>query len=91
MLSLKENAPTLKTYFYEELFTSSCIQNLTHDMNLPYVEPDFNKYVNYDPGKTPIPLQLVKRLAPKFSETYKYIESEFGYLPKAWSLNREFS
>lgn len=69
--------------FYETLFCRNSIQSLCDFLELPYVEPDFQKVVNAgDSNPFPIEEDVIAELRP----TYQFCRERFGAeLPATWA------
>jgi len=69
--------------FYETLFCRDSIELLCNFLEVPYVEPDFQKLVNAGDGRS---LRVDEDVIATLRPTYQYCRERFGLrLPSSWA------
>ncbi len=64
--------------FYEQLFTPEATRRICDFLQLPYIEPKFEKAVNSSPKTNEISAEVARKVARAYSDVYSFVTERFG-------------
>lgn len=78
--------------FYERLFVTDSIREITDFLGISYVKPDFQKKVNVSNTRVVISDDVKREVFDFYKETYNFISSRYGkeFLASIWSNYQKF-
>lgn len=78
--------------FYETLFLEETIEKIASFLSLPYVQPNFEKKLNFDKSKVVLSEETLRKVFDYYRGTYDFVVARYGSekISKIWSGYRKF-